>query len=517
MRATTASIPDDLSSPENTFANSPGLAVAAPPLVDAQAPAPERDRSIYHPRERAYRLSSLLLMGDWVLAFCSIFVALNFREWQRDGTEEFFRSYSNSALTLFAWSGLSALFYSWILLTFKTYEVNNLYRMQLWTKNHLKAVVLWSVVAWACVGLFRMEEFSPRVGIVYSMVTLTGVLMLWRLFSFVFLIHPGVKDSVSSRVLIVGWNRNAAHLRNAMKGDLAQLNEIIGCVPMPGGTFAQTPPSELAILGEYRDLPKIIRDCRIDSVILADVSCPSSEIQRLVGYCQRELLVFQMVPEYFPALNSGLQVQTVSGVPLLGVSQLPLDRTLNRVLKRGIDIAGALVGLLISSLIVPWFCMIVYLESPGPVIYRQKRTSRSGRTFFIYKIRSMRLDAESKSGAVWCKAQDNRRLKIGTFMRKTNIDELPQFWNVLKGDMSLVGPRPERPELIAKFKNEIPNYNARHEVRAGLTGWAQIKGLRGDTDLGQRIEADLYYLENWSVFLDLYCIVATFFKIKNAH
>jgi lipopolysaccharide/colanic/teichoic acid biosynthesis glycosyltransferase len=129
----------------------------------------------------------------------------------------------------------------------------------------------------------------------------------------------------------------------------------------------------------------------------------------------------------------------------------------------------------------------------------------------------MRINAESASGAVWCTKDDPRRLKIGTFMRKYNVDELPQFWNVLKGDMSLVGPRPERPELIERFKDEIPNYNARHEVRSGLTGWAQIHGLRGDTDLSKRIEADLYYLENWSVMMDLYCILATFFKVKNAH
>jgi lipopolysaccharide/colanic/teichoic acid biosynthesis glycosyltransferase len=151
------------------------------------------------------------------------------------------------------------------------------------------------------------------------------------------------------------------------------------------------------------------------------------------------------------------------------------------------------------------------------VFYRQRRTSRSGRTFYIYKIRSMRVDAEAASGAVWCQKEDSRRLKIGTFMRKTNIDELPQFWNVLVGDMSLVGPRPERPELIEKFKDTIPNYNARHEVRTAITGWAQIHGLRGDTDLRKRIEADLYYLENWSPLLDLYCIVATLFKVKNAH
>jgi lipopolysaccharide/colanic/teichoic acid biosynthesis glycosyltransferase len=181
------------------------------------------------------------------------------------------------------------------------------------------------------------------------------------------------------------------------------------------------------------------------------------------------------------------------------------------------DIFGAIVGLGICAFIIPPLALAVYMESPGPILYKQRRTSRGGRTFNIFKIRSMKLDAESTSGAVWCKKEDPRRLKIGTFMRKFNIDELPQFWNVLIGDMSLVGPRPERPELIEKFKDEIPNYNARHEVRAGLTGWAQIQGLRGDTDLTKRVEADLYYLENWNVMADFYCIVATFFKIKNAH
>ncbi len=514
MRATTASLPDGL--PPGNLSHSAATVVAA----DSSTPSSRNDthtERINRPRERAYRIGAVLLLGDWVLAFSAIFIALNFREWQREGSELFWTSFPASALTLFAWSGVSSLFYTWTMLMLRTYEVNNLYRMQRWAKNHIKAVVIWSIVAWACVGLFRLEPFSPRIGIVYSLITLTGVLTLWRLFSFVFLINPAVRDAAAARVLVIGWNQNATHLRKSIRGDLAELSEIVGCVPMPGGRFRAQPPSDLAVLGDYSALPSIIQQNQIDSILLAEVSCPAREIQELVRFCQRELLGFQMVPEYFPALNSGLQIQTLAGVPLLGVSQLPLDRTVNRVLKRGIDIAGSLLGLALSSLIVPWFCLMVYIESPGPVIYRQKRTSRGGRSFYIYKIRSMRLDAEASSGAVWCKAQDNRRLKIGTFMRKTNIDELPQFWNVLKGDMSLVGPRPERPELIARFKNEIPNYNARHEVRAGLTGWAQIKGLRGDTDLGQRIEADLYYLENWSVFLDLYCILATFFKIKNAH
>jgi exopolysaccharide biosynthesis polyprenyl glycosylphosphotransferase len=340
---------------------------------------------------------------------------------------------------------------------------------------------------------------------------------MWRLVSFMFLILPQVKETASLRVIMVGWNDRATHLRQAMRRDLAQLQGIIGCVPMPGGRFATPPPPEVAVLGDYSALPQLVVECQANAVILSDVSCSSREIQHLIAFCQREMLNFQLVPAYFPALNSGLQIETMSGVPLLGVRQLPLDRTINRVLKRAMDIAGALVGLGVSAFIIPPFALLVYLESPGPIFYSQRRTSRSGRTFNIYKIRSMRLDAETKSGAVWCQKEDSRRLKIGTFMRKTNIDELPQFWNVLGGDMSLVGPRPERPELIEKFKDTIPNYNARHEVRTAITGWAQIHGLRGDTDLTKRIEADLYYLENWSLLLDLYCLGATFFKVKNAH
>lgn len=489
---------------------------ALDPSIFASTPAHTAPTAVNvsGPREYTYRISAILLTGDFLVSALAIFAGLAFREWQRsDNLALHFSQLKNPIL----WGIGGAVVYTWLMALMKTYDSGNLYRLQLWAKNHVKAIFLWAIVAWACIGLFAIQQFTPRIGVFYCAITLTAFLTLWRLTAFTTLVQPKVKEAASSRVLVIGWNKNSAHLRMAMKKDLSQLNEIVGCVPMPGGAFATNPPTDLAVLGDYSALPEIIRNCQIHSIILAEVTCSAREIQDLVSFCQRELIGFKMIPEYFPALNSGLQVQAVSGVPLLSVSRLPLDETLNRVTKRTLDIVGGSVGLLISALIIPWFCMIVYLESPGPVIYRQRRTSRGGRNFYIYKIRSMRLDAESKSGAVWCKAKDDRRLKIGTFMRKTNIDELPQFWNVLKGDMSLVGPRPERPELIAKFKNEIPNYNARHEVRAGLTGWAQINGLRGDTDLGKRIEADLYYLENWSVFMDLYCLAATFFKIKNAH
>jgi exopolysaccharide biosynthesis polyprenyl glycosylphosphotransferase len=204
-------------------------------------------------------------------------------------------------------------------------------------------------------------------------------------------------------------------------------------------------------------------------------------------------------------------------VPLLGVNRLPLDHPTNQALKRIIDILGSVVGLVLFAPVIVVLACLVYRESPGPVFYRQRRLGRDGHPFEILKIRSMRLDAETESGAAWTTQDDRRRLRIGAFLRSSNLDELPQLWNVLKGEMSLVGPRPERPEFIADFKEEIPHYNARHSVKPGMTGWAQIHGFRGDTDLNERIRCDLYYLENWTLLLDVYIMVVTPFRIKNAY
>jgi exopolysaccharide biosynthesis polyprenyl glycosylphosphotransferase len=252
-------------------------------------------------------------------------------------------------------------------------------------------------------------------------------------------------------------------------------------------------------------------------VVLADLSGPRERSMEIASLCEREMIGFKIIPACFRIFVSGLQLETISGTPLLGVSRLPLDNSINFFVKRVVDILGALIGLAISLPIMAIFGAIVYLESPGAIFYRQRRTGIVGRSFDIFKIRSMKLNAEEGTGAKWCTEADPRRLRIGAFMRKWNIDEVPQFWNVLKGEMSLVGPRPERPELIAQFKHQIPHYNARHHALPGMTGWAQVKGLRGDTDLSQRIRADIWYLENWSLMLDVQIMFLTFFKRANAY
>jgi len=384
-----------------------------------------------------------------------------------------------------------------------------------WSGNLVKSALIWSGIVWAYIGLFKVTGYAPRVGVVYCAVTMFGFVTFWRLISFVFLVQPGIKEAATSRILVVGWNEKVTQLRKAMRRDIAQLGEIVGSVPMPEGTFASRPPAELAVLGDYFDLPSLVAECQVNSIILSDATCSAVDIQSLISFCQREMIAFQMVPEYFPALSSGLRVQTLSGVPLLGVCQLPLDRTFNRMIKRLTDIVGALCGLMVSAVIVPSFACAIYLESPGPIFQWQRRTTRGGRSFNICRIRTTSMTPTNVPFDLQTGNSAPRILWIGKLMQRFYIDSLPRFWNVLVGDMSLVGPAPEHFESTTRLKVEIPNYSARHEIRPGLTGWAQIQGLQRDADPGKRTEADLYYLENWSAWLDLYCVMATLLRTRS--
>jgi exopolysaccharide biosynthesis polyprenyl glycosylphosphotransferase len=469
------------------------------------------------PKERAYKLIVILAVLDGLFAAAGILLGLTLRSLQRDGNPWLATELIHGRPLADLWVGGGAALFVWLMALFRTYEVENIYRLQFWAKNVVKAAALWVLVCLATVALFAVTRYTPRVGLLMAAACAVGLLSVWRLFAFAILIQPRVRLAASARLICVGWNSKAEHLRQSVRHDIAQLIEIVGCVPGPDSKRACRPPAEVPVLGSYGQLTRLVRDCRATGIILADTGVPSSDIERLVTFCQRQSLDFRMIPAFFPALSSGLQVRTFGGVPLLGVMQLPLDKALNRLAKRLMDIVGACLGLILSLPIIAVFGALVFAESPGPILFRQRRMSRSGRTFHIYKIRSMRPNAEAASGAVWAKRDDPRRLKVGAFMRRWNVDELPQFFNVLIGEMSLVGPRPERPELVERFKSTICNYNARHEVKSGLSGWAQIHGLRGDTDLKARIEHDLYYLENWSLFLDAYIVFATFFRYKNAY
>ena len=250
-------------------------------------------------------------------------------------------------------------------------------------------------------------------------------------------------------------------------------------------------------------------------MLVSDLNLTRDELTSLSVLCEKELVDFKIVPNCFQILLSGLSLESISGVPVLGVSRLPLHSSFNQYLKRTVDIAGALVGLLLSAPVIGVLGLLVWLEDRGPIFYGQTRIGRDGQPFRIWKIRSMKRDSE-KHGVGWTVKGDKRLLKCGGFMRKYNLDEVPQFWNVLTGEMSLVGPRPERPELIASLKEEIPHYQARHDVKPGITGWAQVNGFRGDTCLRERIKCDLFYIENWHFLWDFQIMLLTFYKRDNA-
>lgn len=273
------------------------------------------------------------------------------------------------------------------------------------------------------------------------------------------------------------------------------------------------------ITGKIKESFDYIANHHVDQVWIAMPISKVKQIQVILKGLSHSTADIRLVPDIFGFQLINQSVSTVAGLPVVNLSLTPMDGA-NRYIKAFEDkLLAALILLAISPLLAI-LAIGVKLSSPGPVFYRQERVSWYGKSFYMYKFRSMPVGIENSSGAVWAKAGEKRATPFGAFLRKNSLDELPQFWNVLKGDMSIVGPRPERPVFVDKFKDEIPGYMQKHKVKAGITGWAQIHGWRGDTDLAKRIEHDLHYIENWSLWLDIKIIFMTIFKgfiNKNAY
>ena len=410
-----------------------------------------------------------------------------------------------------ALGGLALIF---TLTAFGIYERQALLRFRFVSLQILKAACLWALGFLGFALIFKFQPPISRIFVAISAVLVPASLMGWRAVFHGFLQRSAVAVSLRQRILFVGWNEEAEKLTAGFSSDPGSAYEVVGCVNSMRARFQRKP--KVRVLGAFAELTEVIERESVDMVVLTDVNGVKGDIVGLANTCEREMVQFKVIPSYFQILVSGLHLETVGGIPVLGVSRLPLDRFVNILLKRAVDVVGAIAGLVLSAPLIAVFGGIVFWESPGSIFYRTRRLGQHGVEFDIWKIRSMRPGAEKEAAGHWTLKEDPRRLKIGTFMRTWNIDEVPQFWNVLCGDMSLVGPRPESVNLIRNFKHEIPHYNARHTVKPGITGWAQVKGLRGDTDLTERINSDLWYLENWSLFLDFQIMFMTFFRKDNA-
>lgn len=274
------------------------------------------------------------------------------------------------------------------------------------------------------------------------------------------------------------------------------------------------------ILGRVDELEQILSAITIDEVIIALPLDAHPKYGRIINVCEKAGVKTLIIPDYFDYLPARPYFDNFAGMPLINVRDIPLDEFRNRFLKRAFDIVFSLIAILITLPLMVLIALGIKLTSPGPIIFKQERVGLNRRNFMMYKFRSMKVQTEESSDTQWTVENDPRKTKFGSFLRRTSLDELPQFFNVLFGHMSVVGPRPERPYFVEQFKEEIPKYMVKHHIRPGITGWAQSNGLRGDTSIEDRIKHDIFYIENWTFLFDIKIILKTIingFVNKNAY
>ena len=267
-----------------------------------------------------------------------------------------------------------------------------------------------------------------------------------------------------------------------------------------------------AHLKDEEKLERILEGNELDEVVIALRAEDYGKLERIVDVCEKAGVHTKMIPDFGNVISTRPYIEDVQGIPVIHVRRVPLNIMRNRAAKRAVDLIGATVAIILFSPVMLLTALVVAFTEEGSVIYRQERVGLHNQVFYMYKFRSMIMQDEEKEKAEWSTRNDPRITPVGKLIRRTSIDELPQLFNVLKGEMSLVGPRPERPQFVQKFRDEIPRYMVKHQVRPGMTGWAQINGYRGDTSIEKRIEYDLYYIENWTMVFDMKILILTIFK-----
>ncbi len=372
------------------------------------------------------------------------------------------------------------------------------------------AVSIGSLLAVAFSSIFfkntAFEVDYPRATMVYSWVLAIGLVSFGRWAHQHIRTQLQVRGTGREQLLIVGTGDVARVVLQKIQWSPYLGYDVVGLV-----NGEDSPPEVLGVpvLGRSDDLPELIEKFDVDEVIIALPSASHEELIRLIGLCQRGKVSIKVFPDVFEIMSAGVTVDDLGGLPMLTVRDVAL-RGWNLMLKRAVDIAGSIAALVIFSPLMTLVAFLIKLDSPGPVFFIQERVGLDGQPFPMIKFRSMRQDAET-SGQ-WTVKDDPRRTRLGSIIRRLSVDELPQLINVLLGGMSLVGPRAEQPKYVEEFQRRIPRYMERHREKAGVTGWAQVNGLRGDTSIEERTKYDLWYIENWSLWLDIKIILRTMIR-----
>lgn len=319
-------------------------------------------------------------------------------------------------------------------------------------------------------------------------------------------------------VLLVGYSGSAQSYINKVLLN-PQWGYVIRGI-LDDNTERGTEYKGIKVLGTIDNLPLILPENKLDEIAITLPLGQYGRLKEIVGLCEKSGVHTKFIPDYEGVIPNRPYTEDIQGLPVINIRRVPLNNTLNAFVKRLVDIVGSLFGIVISSPFMIISAILIKLTSDGPVIFKQERVGLHNKPFQMYKFRTMIEQTEAEEAKGWTTKDDPRVTKVGRFLRRTSLDELPQLFNIFFGQMSLVGPRPERPQFVEKFREEIPRYMIKHQVRPGLTGWAQINGLRGDTSIEKRIECDLYYIENWTLELDIKILILTIFRgfiNKNAY
>ena len=319
-------------------------------------------------------------------------------------------------------------------------------------------------------------------------------------------------------ILLIGYSRAAEEYINRINANPQWGYVVRGILDdrIPSGTVYKG----VKVVGRIENIKYILPENKLDEIAVTLALEDYDSLEYIVDLCEKSGVHTKFIPDYTSLVPSHPYTEDLMGLPVINIRYVPLTNTLNSIVKRTVDIIGSLLGIILSSPIMIVSALTVRFTSPGPVLFKQERVGLHNKTFHMYKFRTMEMQKPSAEQKAWTVKDDPRVTKVGKFLRRTSLDELPQLFNILLGEMSLVGPRPERPQFVEKFKEEIPRYMIKHQVRPGLTGWAQINGYRGDTSIRKRIEYDLYYIENWTLAFDIKIMFLTIFKgfiNKNAY
>ena len=388
-------------------------------------------------------------------------------------------------------------------------------RLELW--NIVKANTVGIALFLGVLYLIKMMHFSREMLFIFYVINICLEAIARNLIRY-FLRSMRRKGYNLKHIVLVGYSRAAEEyidriLENPQWG--YKIREILD-----DHIEAGTEYKGIKVLGKIDNLMIILPENRLDEIAITLGLSEYARLEEIVNLCEKSGVHTKFIPDYNQIIPTKPYTEDILGLPVINIRHVPLTNTFYAAMKRVMDIAGAICAIILFSPIMMFSVIMIKLTSPGPLIFKQERVGLHNHTFMMYKFRSMDVQPPEKEKTKWTVKDDPRVTNFGKFMRKTSIDELPQLFNVLKGEMSLVGPRPERPFFVEKFKEEIPRYMIKHQVRPGLTGWAQVNGYRGNTSIRKRIEYDLYYIENWTLGLDVKILFLTIFKgfiNKNAY